>query len=188
MELLHGTDLAEVIGGQPVELGRGLRYLIQATAGLSFAHAKGIVHRDIKPANFFITSDDTVKVMDFGIAKRTAQAAGLTQTGFIAGTPSYMSPEQINNFATVSHLTDLYALGVVAYEVFTGTVPFEHEELVKLLMMHITEQALPPRARNPAIPPELEQLILRLLEKDPANRIQSCRELGEMLGAIADFG
>jgi serine/threonine-protein kinase len=185
MELLHGTDLAEVIGGQPVDLGRGLRYLIEATAGLSLAHAQGIIHRDIKPANFFITSEDTLKIMDFGIAKRTAQAAGMTQTGFIAGTPSYMSPEQINNFATVTHLTDLYALGVVAYEMFTGTVPFEHDELIKLLVMHMTQPPPPPRQRNPAIPAELEQVILRLLEKNPGNRVQSCRELGEILESIA---
>jgi serine/threonine-protein kinase len=187
MELLHGTDLADVIGGRPVELARGLRYMIQACSGLALAHSKGIIHRDIKPANFFITRDDTLKVMDFGIAKRTAQAAGMTQTGFIAGTPAYMSPEQINNFATVTHLTDMYALGIVAYEVFTGTLPYEHEELVKLLMMHLMEPPPPPRTRNPDLPPELDQVILRLLEKTPGNRVQSCGELSEILGAIADM-
>jgi serine/threonine-protein kinase len=185
MELLEGSDLAGIINGRPVELARGLRYLIQATAGLSLAHSKGIIHRDIKPANFFVTKDDTLKVMDFGIAKRTAQAAGMTQTGFVAGTPAYMSPEQINNFGTVSHLTDMYALGIVGYELFTGTLPFEHEELMQLLMMQITTAPPSPRARNPAIPEELNAIILKLLEKSPANRIQSCRELGELLGALA---
>ena len=184
MELLQGTDLAALIDGKPMELARGLRYLIQASSGLSLAHEKGVVHRDIKPANFFITKDDTVKVMDFGIAKRQTGAAGMTQAGFIAGTPTYMSPEQINNFTTVSHLTDIYALGVVAYEVFTGTVPFDHAEMMQLLMMHVTRAPPPPRQFNPAIPEDLEQIILKLLEKAPEDRIQSCRELGELLSAI----
>jgi serine/threonine-protein kinase len=198
MELLQGTDLASLIdheakAGKPLELARGLRYMIQAAAGMAVAHDKGVVHRDVKPANFFITKEDTLKVMDFGIAKRTAgpdgpagQAgmAGMTQAGFIAGTPTYMSPEQINNFTAVTHLTDLYALGVVAYETFTGTVPFDHPEMMQLLMMHLTQAPAPPRTRNPALPPRLEAIILKLLEKDPANRIQSCHELGRLLRAL----
>ena len=188
MELLQGTDLAAVIDGRPMEIARGLRYLIQAAAGMAMAHDKGVVHRDVKPANFFITKDDTLKVMDFGIAKRQTQTSGMTQAGFIAGTPSYMSPEQINNFAAVNHLTDVYALGIVAYEMFTGSVPFDHGEMMQLLMMHLTVSPEPPRARNPAIPEALEKVILKLLEKDPKSRIQSCHELGELLKAIALSG
>src|SRR5207237_3106633 len=102
----------------------------------------------------------------------------------IAGTPLYMSPEQISNFSTVSHLTDLYALGVCAYEMFAGSVPFNHDELVPLLMMHVSDQPEPPRKRNPQIPAELEAAILRLMEKDPARRFQSCKELALALTAI----
>jgi serine/threonine-protein kinase len=124
-----------------------------------------------------------LKVMDFGIAKQYA-APGVTVAGSIAGTPLYMSPEQISNFSTVSHLTDLYGLGVCAYEMFAGSVPFNHDELVPLLMMHVTDAPEPPRKRNPRIPAELEAAILKLLEKDPKNRYQSCRELAADLTAI----
>ncbi len=185
MELLQGTDLSALVEGKPLELRRGLRYMIQACSGLAVAHQKGVVHRDIKPANFFVTKEDVLKIMDFGIAKRAASQQAMTQAGFIAGTPAYMSPEQINNFSAVSHRTDIYALGIVAYEVFTGAVPFEHAEMMQLLMMHITAKPAPPRSKNPAIPQALEDVILRLLEKDPEQRIQSCRELAEQLLAIA---
>jgi tetratricopeptide (TPR) repeat protein len=184
MELLQGSDLASLIDGKPMELARGLRYLIQAAAGMAVAHDKGVVHRDVKPANFFVTKDDTLKVMDFGIAKRQSGQPGLTQAGFIAGTPTYMSPEQINNFTAVTHLTDMYALGVVAYEVFTGTVPFDHAEMMQLLMMHLTRAPDPPRMRNPELPEELQVIILKLLEKDPEGRIQTCHELGDQLKAL----
>jgi serine/threonine-protein kinase len=185
MELLQGTDLSALIEGKPLELRRGLRYMIQACSGLALAHQKGVVHRDIKPANFFVTKEDVLKIMDFGIAKRAASQQAMTQAGFIAGTPAYMSPEQINNFSAVSHRTDIYALGIVAYEVFTGAVPFEHAEMMQLLMMHITATPAPPRTKNPAIPQALEDVILKLLEKDPERRIQSCRELAEQLLVIA---
>jgi serine/threonine-protein kinase len=178
MELLQGTDLGAIINGKPLELSRGLRYLVQACAALALAHDKGVIHRDIKPANFFITREDILKVMDFGIAKKSAAPAAMTQAGFIAGTPAYMSPEQINNFSAVSHRTDIYALGVVAYEIFTGVVPFDHDEMMQLLMMHLTATPQPPRARNPHLPVELDEIISSLLEKDPAKRIQSCHELG----------
>ncbi|MGO9712578.1 MAG: serine/threonine-protein kinase [Polyangiaceae bacterium] len=185
MELLQGTDLSAVIDGKPMEIAGGLRDLVQASSALSLAHDKGIVHRDIKPANFFITQDDTLKVMDFGIAKRQAQQSSMTQAGFIAGTPAYMSPEQINNFTAVNHLTDIYALGIVAYEMFTGAVPFEDGEMMQLLMMQLTRAPRPPREVNPAIPEALERVILKLLEKAPADRIQSARELAQLLSAIA---
>ena len=123
--------------------------------------------------------------MDFGIAKQHA-TPGVTVAGSIAGTPMYMSPEQISNFSTVSHLTDLYALGICAYEMFTGKVPFNHPELVPLLMMHVNTPPPPPRAKNPGIPPELEAIILKALEKDPAKRFQSCRELSEALVGVRD--
>jgi serine/threonine-protein kinase len=122
--------------------------------------------------------------MDFGIAKRPNTAKALTQAGMMAGTPQYMSPEQINDFASVTHLADLYALGCIAFQMFTGQVPFEHEELVPLLMMHVATLPPPPRARNPRIPPALEAIMLQLLAKNPAHRVQSCRALAELLGAI----
>jgi serine/threonine-protein kinase len=185
MELLEGCDLGKCLeDGKPLELGRGLRYMIQACEGLSLAHEKGIIHRDIKPENFFITKADTLRIMDFGIAKGKA-SAGLTVVGFVAGTPAYMSPEQINDFGAVTHLSDIYSLGVLAFEVFTGTLPFWSDAVMSLLVAHLSEAPPSPRSRNPEIPRELEDIILRLLEKEPSKRIASCRDLATYLGELA---
>lgn len=182
MELLTGTDLKDRLG-KPLDLKSGVGLMLQACAALQHAHDKGVVHRDIKPANIFVTDDGTVKVMDFGIAKRTA-TPGLTVAGMIAGTPEYMSPEQINGFDKVTGSTDLYALGITLYEMFTGQVPFRHPELMPVLVMQMTDVPPAPRTRNPAIPAALEAVILRLLEKEPAKRFGSCAELGRALQTL----
>lgn len=183
MELLRGRDLRAVLDQGPLDFGRGLKYLIHTCQGLAVAHERGITHRDLKPENLFVTQDEQVKVMDFGIAKANTKSA-LTVAGFIAGTPAYMSPEQINNFGSVTHLSDIYALGCVAYEMFSGRVPFIHDELMPLLQLHLTTAPEPPSHVNPKIPPELEDIILRLLEKAPQKRIQSCRELASYLSEL----
>jgi eukaryotic-like serine/threonine-protein kinase len=182
MELLVGTDLKG-------KLGKGLRpkqaldILIQSCAGLKAAHDRGIVHRDVKPDNIFVTESGVVKVMDFGIAKGQA-AKGVTVAGMIAGTPEYMAPEQINNFTTVTGATDQYALGVTAYEMFTGKLPFTHADLVPLLMMHVNEAPPPPRSINPKIPAALEAIVLKCLAKNPADRFADCGALGQALTAL----
>ncbi|TMA19066.1 MAG: serine/threonine protein kinase, partial [Deltaproteobacteria bacterium] len=160
MELLVGKSLKDCMW-QPIEFRTALGYLLQACHGLQAAHDAGVIHRDVKPDNFFVTEDGILKVMDFGIAKQYA-TPGVTVAGAIAGTPLYMSPEQIGNFSTVTHLTDLYALGVCAYEMFTGQVPFFHEELVPILMMHVNNRPVPPREKNPHVPAELDAIIVRL--------------------------
>jgi tetratricopeptide (TPR) repeat protein len=182
MELLSGNELKAQLG-KPLDVAVGIDYLVQACAGLQYAHDKGIVHRDVKPQNFFVTADNVLKVMDFGIAKRQ-DTQGMTVAGMIAGTPNYMSPEQINGFSTVTVSTDIYALGVIAFEMFTGDVPFSHPELMPLLMMHLTKPPPSPRAANPGLPTELEGVVLKLMEKDPARRYPSCRALAEELERI----
>jgi len=159
---------------------------VQACRGLQAAHDAGVIHRDVKPDNFFVTESGVLKVMDFGIAKHHA-AVGVTVAGSIAGTPQYMSPEQIGNFSAVTPATDLYALGICAYELFTGALPFTHAELVPLLMMHVNQAPEPPRKKNPTVPEELEQIILRLLAKDPARRLPSCAALADELTRIKSF-
>ena len=183
MEVLTGEDLASRMACGPVPLPEALDYLLQAARGLALAHAHGVVHRDIKPENFFITDQGVLKVMDFGIAKKEA-AQKRTQAGFIAGTPPYMSPEQISGFADVTALADIYSLGVVAYELCAGLLPFQHEELMPLLVMHMTEKPASPIGHNANIPRELSELILKLLEKEPQKRVQSMTELASQLEAL----
>ncbi len=183
MELLIGQGLDAMMEGKALELSTGLAYLLHACMALQAAHDKGIVHRDLKPANMFVIRDDCLKVLDFGIAKHQA-APGLTAVRSLAGTPEYMSPEQISDSSKVTKATDLYALGVIAYEMFTGTRPFQHDDLMPLLNMHLQHAPEPPRRRNAALPESLERVILKLLEKQPEKRFSSCQELGIELSRI----
>jgi serine/threonine-protein kinase len=184
MELLSGHDLGEVMQRAPLAIDQGLALLVQACNALQVVHERGVIHRDIKPDNFFITNEGVLKVMDFGIAKRRSASRGLTRAGMMAGTPQYMAPEQANNFGGVTYLADLYALGCIAYQMFTGAVPFDAEEVMPILMAHMSRAPDPLRPRNPAIPAELETVILRLLAKKPEARVQSCRELAAILSGI----
>ncbi len=183
MELLDGRDLDGQLG-EGIDLAAGVRILLQACAGLGAAHAAGIVHRDIKPANFFVTRDGVVKLMDFGIARRQSAASRLTAAGFIAGTPQYMAPEQITNFANATASSDLYSLGCMAFEMFAGSMPFEHDDLMSLLMMHVREPAPLLRSRATGAPASLEALVASMLAKDPARRPASCEALAQSLRAV----
>jgi len=182
MELLEGSDLRARMAAHPSFVTM-IDWLLQACSGLQAAHDRGVVHRDIKPENFFITTSEILKIMDFGIAKRVA-ATGPTMSGSMAGTPGYMAPEQITGFSSVTSAADLYAMGVVAYELFAGRLPFVHENTYPILMMHVLDAPTPPREHNPQIPEELEALILELLAKKPADRLKSATELGRRLVTI----
>ncbi len=168
MELLRGASLDQLIGA-PVEPGLALCLLVQACRGVQAAHQQGVVHRDLKPDNLFVTDEGLVKVMDFGIAK-SAHIRGPTLVGTTAGTPEYMSPEQISDFSAVGPAADQYSLGIVAYELLTGSLPFEHNELVKLFYMHLERPPAPIRQHQPDLPAELEVLVARMLSKDPTQR------------------
>lgn len=181
MELLIGQTLSEVLRASP-SVSQSLRLLIQACRGLHVAHEAGVVHRDVKPDNLFVTTQRVLKVMDFGIAKQVS-AEGLTLTGTILGTPGYMAPEQINGGQEISGACDQYAIGAVAYRLLTGTRVFEHEEIVPLLMMHVTTAAQAPSARNPDLPASLDALVLKLLAKTPAARYPTCEAVAQALEA-----
>ena len=178
LELLYGEDVATLLKKFPkgLPLQVGISILEQAASGLQAAHDRGVIHRDVKPQNLFVTREGSVKLMDFGIAKKE-HTPGVTVEGMMAGTPEFMSPEQINGFSNVTFQTDIYSLGATAYAMFTGAPPFESPKLMELLMAHVNTAPPPPRARNPALPPELEALILNLLQKDPAQRLATCRDV-----------
>ena len=193
MEYLAGEDLANVLARETtVGPGRAVNILQQCCRALGAAHSKGIVHRDMKPENIFLTqregSPDFVKIVDFGIAKmsdiETEGAPGrkLTKTGMIFGTPEYMSPEQAAG-KSLDHRVDVYALGVILYELLTGRVPFVGDSFMGILTQHMFEDAPPLRETNPHADcsPELEMVVFKALAKDPSQRYQDMDELHEAL-------
>jgi serine/threonine protein kinase len=151
---------------------------LQLCAGLKEAHSQGIVHRDLKPENVMIDTRGNVKVMDFGIA-RSMETLTLT-TGALIGTPAYMAPEQAAG-KQVDHRADIYALGLMLYEMFTGIQAFQGDNAVAVALKHINEAPRPPKELEPSISSTLEKAILKCLEKDPSNRFQSIAELEPQL-------
>ncbi|MBU4194413.1 MAG: Stk1 family PASTA domain-containing Ser/Thr kinase [Actinobacteria bacterium] len=176
MEYVQGHDLKDVIlSGGPLLPERAVEITLAVCAALEAAHAQGIVHRDIKPQNIFITNDNQVKVMDFGIA-RSAGGTAMTQTGTIMGTAQYISPEQAQG-RTADQRSDLYSLGVVLYEILSGKPPFDGDNPVSIAYKHVREDPLPPSMVNPDISPELEAVVMKALSKNPENRYQGVVEM-----------
>jgi serine/threonine protein kinase len=181
MEFLEGESLAARIrrSGR-IRIGDAVEFAFQTAGVLGAAHDKGIVHRDLKPDNLYLIPDthtpgrEMVKVLDFGIAKLNAGAGGSgsvkTRTGTIMGTPLYMSPEQCRGTKEVDHRTDIYALGIILYEMLCGEPPFVSEGHGELIHMHIGTPPAPPRTHNPGIPQDLERVVLKALDKDPGQR------------------
>lgn len=181
MELVRGQLLREVIHQGKVETSRAIKYVSGILTALEVSHNAGVVHRDIKPANVMIGEGDTVKVMDFGIARAisdnsTTQAA----TGGIMGTAQYFSPEQARG-ESVDARTDLYSTGVILYELLTGRPPFTGESAVSVAYQHVSEAVTPPSQFNPAVSPELDEVVLRAMAKERDSRFQSAVEFREHL-------
>jgi len=181
MECLDGSDLIDAIDSvdrMPEE--RAINIAIQVCRALGAAHDAGITHRDLKPENVFLIRrdevEDFVKVLDFGIAKVAHGPSRLTRAGEVLGTPHYMSPEQCEG-AGVDHRTDIYALGVLLYEMVTGHVPHDADTMMGILTKHMYEEPIPPRVRVPHVSDELEMLIMRCLEKTPERRYQTMQEV-----------
>ncbi len=183
LEYIDGRSLTSLVETGPLAAPRALVITRQIAQALGAAHALGIVHRDLKPDNVMLIDKagqtDFVKVLDFGIAKVTLEdqqnAPALTQLGTVFGTPQYMSPEQARGEA-VDLRADLYAVGIMLYEMLTGSAPFDTEDLVALLTAQMLEA---PPALPPQVDPEVSALVFRLLEKDPASRVQSAEELAQ---------
>lgn len=185
MELLQGLSLAELLRKErPVPTGIAVPAFIQVCRALSAAHKMGVVHRDLKPGNVFLCEDKTVKVLDFGMSK-FAEAEALTQDGYTLGTPEYMSPEQCVG-APVEPRTDLYAFGVLMYEVITGETPIVGQNRRELLELHQRQIPESLRRRRPdlGLPEELDEAVLKCLKKRAAERPASAAELERMLARV----
>jgi serine/threonine protein kinase len=191
MEYLEGVTLKDLVKSKgALPLGVGLRIAKQMCQGLEAAHQQGVVHRDIKPQNMLIIPETgELKIMDFGIArvsevKGGVADAGLTTTGTVLGTPDYMPPEQAQG-RPADFRSDVYSLGVVLFELFTGTLPFDGDSVMSVILNHIQQPPPQPRKLNPRLSAELEVIILRCLEKDPAARYQRVSELLQALRSVS---
>jgi serine/threonine-protein kinase len=193
MEYLTGADLGQLIEERgPLPIPEAIDYILQAGEAIAEAHSLGIIHRDLKPANLFVTrrADGTplVKVLDFGLSKATKPGgldASLTGANVVMGSPFYMSPEQVRSLKGLTMRTDLWALGIILYQLLTGERPFVAESLGALFLMIGADPPPSMRARRPEIPPELEAAIFRCLEKDPGARTRTVAELAR---ALSPFG
>ncbi len=184
MEYLEGQTLAQLIEMDgPFSSARARDIAVQICDALEYAHAAQIIHRDIKPSNIILLPDGQVKLTDFGIAKVLAEP-GLTRTG-IVGTLDYMPPEQVNN-QNVDHRADVYALGVVLFEMLTGHPPFQAEHPGATLLKIVSEAMPSPRDLNPAVSSEMEAVVLKSTAKDQAQRYQSAAEMRQALQALLD--
>lgn len=184
MEYVAGITVRELIDTRGrLAVSPALAIATQLAESLAVAHAEGIIHRDIKPQNLLLDADGVLKVMDFGVARLAQGAPGRTEAGLVIGTPAYMPPEQLLA-EEVDARSDLYAAGVVLYECLTGHLPFTAESTMGLLAKVLHDAPEAPVTLNPEIPPALSRLILRLLAKDRAARVQTAAELLKLLGAI----
>jgi hypothetical protein len=179
MEFVEGESLRSVLsrfGGLPQR--KAVDLALQICSGLKEAHAQGIVHRDLKPENIMVDANGNVKIMDFGIARSMEAVTRLT--GSMVGTPQYMAPEQVAG-KPVDYRTDIYSLGLMLYEMFTGTAAFTADNPVAVALKQMREEPVPPHQVDPAIPAYIERTILKCLLKEPANRFQSIAQLEQAL-------
>src|SRR5580692_11225056 len=179
MEFVEGESLRSVLnrfGGPPQR--KAMDLALQICSGLKEAHAQGIVHRDLKPENVMIDGQGNVKIMDFGIAR--SMEAGTRLTGSMVGTPAYMAPEQVAG-KPVDYRTDIYSLGLMLYEMFTGAPAFRADNPVAVALKQMREEPAPPREVEPNVPVFAERVILKCLEKEPERRFQSVADLESAL-------
>ena len=183
MEYVSGEDLKSSLTRMgPLSAGKTVFLAKQICEGLAEAHKLGVVHRDLKPQNIMIDRGGNIRIMDFGIA-RSVQAKGVTATGMIIGTPEYMAPEQVEG-KDVDQRSDIYSLGVILFELLTGTVPFEGDTPITVAIKHLREDAPEPKTINANIPDDMNKVVLKCLEKDRTKRYKSVEELLSELDKI----
>lgn len=189
MEYASGGNLHDRIAGIPQDPHESARIVETLACALEYAHQCGIVHRDLKPANVLLTEDNVPKLADFGLAKLLELSVEQTKSGDLLGTPGYMAPEQaLGKPEQVAAATDIYALGIILYEMLTGQTPFQGATPLAMIGQILTQEPVPPRRLQPRIPRDLETICLKCLEKDPWQRYASASDLAHDLGRFLDGG
>jgi serine/threonine protein kinase len=190
MEYVDGRSLSEIIKREgPLDIGRAVRLGSQIAEGVGAAHAVGVIHRDIKPDNIMVVGigeKEEVKLMDFGIARLrdTGAMTRLTRSGVLMGTPAYMAPEQIEGGGDVSERTDIYALGLVLYEMLSGGAPFKASTPGTVLVKQLREMPVPLRKLRPEVPAAVERVVMQALEKKPQSRQRDMEEVAQGLRRV----
>ncbi len=176
MEYVNGDDLSNIIGkaGQ-LPYKRVIKQMLQIADGLGYAHESDIIHRDVKPGNILVQKGDNIKITDFGLA-RLQSTGSVTQTGHAVGSPIYMSPEQVQG-QYVDSRSDIFSLGAMMYEMLTGIRPFEGDSITGTIFKIIMDEPSPPSKLVPGIPNSVDRVVMKLLEKEPEKRYQTCKEL-----------
>ena len=183
MRLIEGESLYTRLRRGALPLRQASKYVDQVSEALDYAHSQGVIHRDLKPNNVLIDEWDNLYLMDFGLAKIVAASQSLTATGAVLGTPAYMAPEQWRG-EPVDARTDVYALGVILYEMVVGHTPFESDTPFTLMYKHCNDAPPSPRDTSPELPEAVEGVILKALAKQPEQRFQSAGELAREFGAV----
>jgi serine/threonine-protein kinase len=184
MEFVDGETLEQRLKNGPLPVPQAVEYVSQILSALEYAHARGVIHRDIKPANMMLTPGGSIKLMDFGIAKASADRR-LTMTGTTMGSLYYMSPEQIQGAADLDARADLYSVGVSLYELVTGKRPFDGDSQFAIMSAHLEKQPVPPITLDPKMPGTLNEAILMSVAKDPKQRFQTAAAFRAALGSVA---
>lgn len=186
MEYVHGSNMNAILQARGrFSVAEALPLILQASAGIGYAHRAGLVHCDIKPHNFLITPDNRLKVADFGIARALASINPDERINVVWGSPQYFSPEQAAGDAP-STASDVYSLGVVMYQMLTGRLPFTAASSTQLIELHRRATPLPPRQFNSTIPPTLEKITLKVLSKEPSARYRTADQLGRVLMSFSE--
>jgi serine/threonine protein kinase len=179
MDYVEGQNLAELVRKAPLPATKAAQYIKNIAEAVQYAHQRGILHRDLKPSNVLVDTEGRVRITDFGLAKRMQMDSGLTQTGAVLGTPAYMAPEQVRHPDQVGPATDVYALGTILYELLARRAPFSGKTPVETMHKVLSDEPEKPSKLNSNIPPDLETICLKCLEKQPERRYATARNLAE---------
>ena len=186
MDYVEGQNLSQLVGTRPLPPAKAARYVKLIAEAIQYAHQQGILHRDLKPSNVLVDASDQPRITDFGLAKRLDGDASLTLTGQMLGSPNFMPPEQASaQRGKVGRHSDVYGLGAILYHLLTARPPFQAESFESVIHQVLNTEPVSPRLLNSSVPPDLETICVKCLQKEPSHRYQSAQELADELESFS---